>query len=59
MEAAHSIILAERIPWTEEPGDIQTIGSQRVRHDWAHMQTCSTYNLAECTLEEFDLEDCV
>ena len=32
--ANHSIILAWRIPWTEEPGGLQSIGSQRVRHDW-------------------------
>ena len=31
--AAHSSILAWRIPWTEEPGGRQFIGSQRVRHD--------------------------
>ena len=31
--AAHSNILAWRIPWTEEPGGLQSIGSQRVRHD--------------------------
>ena len=31
--ATHSSILAWRIPWTEEPGGIQSIGSQRVRHD--------------------------
>ena len=30
---AHSSILAEKIPWTEEPGALQFIGSQRVRHD--------------------------
>ena len=29
----HSSILAGRIPWTEEPGGLQSIGSQRVRHD--------------------------
>ena len=29
----HSIILAWRIPWTEEPGRLQCMGSQRVRHD--------------------------
>ena len=32
--ATHSSILAWRIPWTEEPGRIQLIGSQRVGHDW-------------------------
>ena len=29
----HSSILAWKTPWTEEPGDIQSIGLQRVRHD--------------------------
>ena len=28
-------ILAWRVPWTEEPGGLQSTGSQRVRHDWA------------------------
>ena len=31
--ATHSSILAWRIPCTEEPGGLQPIGSQRVRHD--------------------------
>ena len=31
--ASHSCILAWRIPWTEEPGGLQSMGSQRVRHD--------------------------
>ena len=31
--ATHSSILAWRIPWTEEPGEVQSIGSQRVGHD--------------------------
>ena len=31
--ATHSSILACKIPWTEEPGELQSIGSQRVRHD--------------------------
>ena len=30
--ATHSSILAWRIPWTEEPGGLQSTGSQRVRH---------------------------
>ena len=33
--ATHSSILAWRIPWTEEPGKLQSMGSQRVGHDWA------------------------
>ena len=31
--ATHSSILAWRIPWTEEPGGLQSIGSHRVGHD--------------------------
>ena len=31
--ATNSSILAWRIPWTEEPGGLQSIGSHRVRHD--------------------------
>ena len=32
-KATHSSILAWRIPWTEEPDGLQSMGSQRVRHD--------------------------
>ena len=31
--ATHSIILAQKIPWTEEPGRLQFLGLRRVRHD--------------------------
>ena len=33
--ATHSSILSWKIPWTDEPGRLQSMGSQRVRHDWA------------------------
>ena len=33
--ATHSSVLARRIPWTEEPGGLQSTGSQRVGHNWA------------------------
>ena len=33
--ATHSSILALKIPWTEDPGRLQSMGSQRVGHDWA------------------------
>ena len=36
--AAHSSIPAWSIPWTEEPGGLQSMGSQGVRHDWATNQ---------------------
>ena len=32
--ATHSSILAWRIPWIEEPGGLQSMGSQRVGHNW-------------------------
>ena len=35
--ATHSSILAWRIPRTEEPGGLQSIGSHRVRHDWSDL----------------------
>ena len=34
--ATHSSILAWENPWTEEPGRLQPMGLQRVRHSWAH-----------------------
>ena len=37
MEPTHSSILAWRIPWTEEPGRLQSTGSQRVGHDWSDL----------------------
>ena len=35
--ATHSRILTWRILWTEQPGELQSIGFQRVGHDWAHV----------------------
>ena len=36
--ATHSSTFARKIPWMEEPGRLQSRGSQRVRHDWATEQ---------------------
>ena len=33
--ATHSSIFASRIPWTKDPGRLQSVGWQRVGHDWA------------------------
>ena len=33
--SAHSSSLAWRIPWTEQPGGLQSMGLQRVGHNWA------------------------
>ena len=35
--ATHSSVLAWRIPWTEKPGRLQSMGSQRVGHDWSDL----------------------
>ena len=35
--ATHSGILAQRIPWTEEPGGLQPMGSQSIRHNYAQL----------------------
>ena len=42
--ATHSSILAWEIPWTEEPGGLQSMGSQRVRHDLAMKPLNTTRN---------------
>ena len=38
--ATHSSILAWRIPWTKEPGGLESMGSQRVRHNWTSNTLC-------------------
>ena len=40
--ATHSSIFAWTIPWTEEPGGLQSIGLQRVRHDWSDLACTHT-----------------
>ena len=42
--AAYSSVLVWRIPWTEEPGRLQTTGLQRVGHDWG----TNTYTFSSC-----------
>ena len=41
--APHSSILAWKIPWTEEPGGLQSMGSLGVRHDWATSLSLFTF----------------
>ena len=41
----HSSILAWEIPWTEEPGRLQSMGSQRVGHNWVTKQQNSKLSL--------------
>ena len=51
--ATHSSTLAWRIPWTEEPGGLQSVGSQRVRHDWATKQQQQTLSCTGSVLGGF------
>ena len=45
----HSSILAWRIPWREEPGRLQSMGSQRVGHDWGtSLSNPLTYYMTSC-----------
>ena len=41
--ATHSSTLAWKIPWAEKPGRLQSMGSLRVRHDWATWLSLSTF----------------
>ena len=44
--APHSHTLAWKIPWTEEPGRPQSMGSLRVRHDWSDLAAAATLHQA-------------
>ena len=58
--ATHSSILAWRIPWTEEPGELQSIGLLRVGRDWhdiAHMHSWWKENLSWLVIYSVGWED--
>ena len=55
--ATHSSILAWRIPWTKEPRGLQSIGSQRVRHDWAASFHFTTVREEVCVIQLFQRLD--
>ena len=46
----HSNSLAWRIPWTEEPGGLQSMGLQRVRHDWSNLARTCTHEKRGCSI---------
>ena len=50
--ATHSIILAWEIPWTEEPGRLESMGLQRVRQDLATKQHLAVLTLPRIEEEE-------
>ena len=41
--ATHSSVLAWRIPWTEEPGGLLSMGSHRVRHNWSDLAAAAIF----------------
>ena len=50
--APHSSTLAWKIPWTEEPNRLQSMGSLRVRHNWATSLSLFTFHFSlSCTGE--------
>ena len=51
--ATHSSILAWKIPWTEEPGRLQSMGSQRVGHDWATSLSLFSSSVTAIRLENY------
>ena len=48
----HSSVLARRIQWTEEPGRLQSMGLQRVRHDWT-TNILSSQNFSSLNMHAF------
>ena len=62
--ATLSRILAWSIPWTEEPGGLQSMGSQRVGHDWTTNTTLRqgrelSLEYSRCQVEVFRFGGCV
>ena len=49
--AIHSSTLVWRIPWTEEPSGLQSMGLQRVRHDWSALAVSLEWFSGVCNYE--------
>ena len=54
--ATHSSVLAWRIPWTEKPGRLQSMGSHRVGHDWSDLAAAT--GLRSTLPHWLQVEDC-
>ena len=52
--AIHSSIIAWKIPWTEEPGRLQSMGLQRVGHDWAASLPLSPCRLCSASQRQWE-----
>ena len=66
--AIYSSILAGRIPWTEEPGGLESMGSQRVGHDRATNTVTVTHypvspvaivSTCSCAFSQSELVECI
>ena len=61
--ATLSSFLAWRIPWTEEPGGLQSMGLQRVRHDWSNLahilDVLSNFFMCRFVLDSFWQQCCI
>ena len=51
--ATHSNILVWRIPETEEPGGLQSMGLHRIEHDWSDLVAAAAYSLYANFLKSF------
>ena len=51
--AIHSSTLAWKIPWMEEPDRLRSMGSQRVRHDWATSLTLTVHGVLKARILEW------
>ena len=54
--ATHPVFLPGESPWTDKPGGLQSMGSQRVRHDW-RMIFCDTYVQTTICTKWYIIED--
>ena len=53
--ATHPSVLAWRIPWTEKPGRLQSMGSHRVGHDWRDLAAAEHTPAVSCHIIIFNL----
>ena len=57
--ATNSSILTWRIPWTKKPGGLQSMGLQRVRHDWSNLAPMHAHRLCSDNLVSVLIFRCV
>ena len=53
--ATHSSIIAWGMPWTEEPGRLQSMGSRRVRHDRSYLACIVITGGSQCNEDDYTL----